>query len=84
MDVGLQEEENQTPLRSTQHACLLIGAGGTGKTTVILELMLDVFCHFFLARPFFFACAVRARSSDGHQYILSDWRFPCKREKVRR
>ena len=26
---------------------ILIGAGGTGKTTIILELMLDVFCHFF-------------------------------------
>ena len=52
MDVALQEEENQTPLRNrTQHACLLIGAGGTGKTTIILELMLDVFCHFFPARP---------------------------------
>ena len=49
---ALQEEENQTPLRNrTQHACLLIGAGGTGKTTIILELMLDVFCHFFPARP---------------------------------
>ena len=35
------------------------------------------------AECFFFACAVRARSSDGHQYILSDRRFPCKREKVR-
>eukprot|EP00434_Breviolum_minutum_P044428 symbB.v1.2.039681.t1/scaffold6721.1/size16014/3 len=52
MDVALQEEENQTPLRNrTQHACLLVGAGGTGKTTIILELMLDVFCHFFPARP---------------------------------
>ena len=52
MDVALQEEENQTPLRNrTQHACLLIGAGGAGKTTIILELMLDVFCHFFPARP---------------------------------
>ena len=52
MDVALEEEENQKPLRNrTQHACLLIGAGGTGKTTIILELMLDVFCHFFPARP---------------------------------
>ena len=52
MDVALQEEENKTPLRNrTQHACLLIGAGGTGKTTIILDLMLDVFCHFFPARP---------------------------------
>jgi len=46
MDVVLQEEENRT-----QHACLLIGAGGTGKTTIMLELTLDVFCHFFPARP---------------------------------
>lgn len=52
MDVALQEEENKTPLRNrAQHACLLIGAGGTGKTTIILELMLDVFCRFFPARP---------------------------------
>ena len=52
MDVALQEEENKTPLRKrAQHACLLIGAGGTGKTTIILELMLDVFCRFFPARP---------------------------------
>ena len=52
MDVALQEEENKKPLRErAPHACLLIGAGGTGKTTIILELMLDVFCHFFPARP---------------------------------
>ena len=52
MDVALQEEQNKTPLRNrAQHACLLIGAGGTGKTTIILELMLDVFCRFFPARP---------------------------------
>ena len=52
MDVALQEEENKIPLRKrAQHACLLIGAGGTGKTTIILELMLDVFCRFFPARP---------------------------------
>ena len=52
MDVALQEEENKTPLRNrAQHACLLIGTGGTGKTTIILELMLDVFCRFFPARP---------------------------------
>ena len=52
MDVALQEDENKTPLRNrAQHACLLIGAGGTGKTTIILELMLDVFCRFFPARP---------------------------------
>ena len=52
MDVALQEEENKIPLRKrAQHACLLIGAGGTGKTTIILELMLDVFRRFFPARP---------------------------------
>ena len=52
MDVALQEEENKTPLRNrAQHACLLIGTGGTGKTTIILELMLDLFCRFFPARP---------------------------------
>ena len=52
MDVALQEEENKIPLRKrAQHACLLIGAGGTGKTTIILDLMLDVFCRFFPARP---------------------------------
>ena len=52
MDVASQEKENQTPLRNRkQHACLLIGAGGTGKTIIILEFMLDVFCHFFPARP---------------------------------
>ena len=52
MDVALQEEENKTPLRNrAQHACLLIGAGGTGKTTIILELMLDVFVAFFQPDP---------------------------------
>ena len=52
MDVAFHEEESKIPLRKrAQHACLLIGAGGTGKTTIILELMLDVFCRFFPARP---------------------------------
>ena len=52
VDVALQEEENNVPLRNRkQHACLLIGAGGTGKTTIVLELMLEVFCRFFPARP---------------------------------
>ena len=50
-DVALQEEENNVPLRNRkQQVCLLIGAGGTGKTTIVLELMLEVFCHFFPAR----------------------------------
>ena len=52
MDVALQEEENKTPLRKrAQHACLLIGAGGTGKTTIILELMLMFFVAFFQPDP---------------------------------
>ena len=33
----------------TQKACLLIGAGGTGKTTIILELVLKVFVLYFPA-----------------------------------
>ena len=33
----------------TQKACLLIGAGGTGKTTIILELILKVFVLYFPA-----------------------------------
>lgn len=52
MDVALQEEENNVPLpKRRQQACLLIGAGGTGKTTIVLELFLEVFCQFFPARP---------------------------------
>ena len=52
INLALQDEENQIPLRNRkQQACLLIGAGGTGKTTIVLELMLEVFCHFFPARP---------------------------------
>ena len=48
MDATLHDEEKQVPLQErTQRSCLLIGAGGTGKTTVILMLMLTVFCHFF-------------------------------------
>jgi hypothetical protein len=48
MDATLKDEEQQVPLQNReQRTCLLIGAGGTGKTTVILALMLSVFCHFF-------------------------------------
>jgi hypothetical protein len=48
MDATLRDEKNQIPVADRrQHACLLIGAGGTGKTTVILLLMLPVFCHYF-------------------------------------
>ena len=31
----------------TQKACLLIGGGGTGKTTIILKLLLEVFVEYF-------------------------------------
>ncbi len=31
----------------TQKACLLIGAGGTGKTTIVLKLLLEVFVEYF-------------------------------------
>ena len=34
----------------TQSTCLLIGAGGTGKTTIILELLLPTFLEFFPAQ----------------------------------
>eukprot|EP00434_Breviolum_minutum_P040126 symbB.v1.2.035650.t1/scaffold4846.1/size33919/1 len=42
-DVALQEEENRIPLPNcTQHACLLIGVDGTGKTAILLDLTLDI------------------------------------------
>lgn len=48
MDATLEDEQQEVPLPDrTQRSCLLIGAGGTGKTTVILMLMLTVFCYFF-------------------------------------
>ena len=41
VDVALDEEIRQVPVNERrQSACLLIGAGGTGKTTIILELLL--------------------------------------------
>ena len=48
MDVALQEEEKQTPLRNrAQHACLLIGAGGTGKTTTLFGTHAGCLLSFF-------------------------------------
>ena len=48
MDVGLDDEQRHVPINNRrQSACLLIGAGGTGKTTIILKLLLEVFLEFF-------------------------------------
>ena len=48
LDTAWKEEKDQVPMnRRTQHACLLIGAGGTGKTTIILRLLLDTFVEYF-------------------------------------
>ena len=51
LDVALDEEIRQVPVNERkQSACLLIGAGGTGKTTIILELLLPTFLEFFPAQ----------------------------------
>lgn len=48
MDVAYEEESHGLPIRQrTQKACLVIGAGGTGKTTVILNLLLELFVEYF-------------------------------------
>ena len=48
LDVAVDEEIKGVPVnRRTQSACLLIGAGGTGKTTIILKLLLPTFLEFF-------------------------------------
>ena len=50
LDVAYGEEINQVPMKERkQSVCLLIGAGGTGKTTIILELLLPTFLEFFPA-----------------------------------
>ena len=51
LDIALQEERDQKPMnKRTQRACLLIGAGGTGKTSIILKLLLEVFVEYFPAQ----------------------------------
>jgi hypothetical protein len=48
LDVALDEEIRDVPVnKRTQSACLLIGAGGTGKTTIILQLLLPTFLEYF-------------------------------------
>ena len=50
LDVALDEEIRQIPVNQRkQSACLLIGAGGTGKTTIILQLLLPIFLQYFPA-----------------------------------
>ena len=50
LDVAQDEELRQLPLNvRQQNACLLIGAGGTGKTTIIRKLLLPTFLEFFPA-----------------------------------
>ena len=82
LDVALDEEIRQVPLNErTQSACLLIGAGGTGKTTIVLELLLPTFLEFFPAQdreyryaivifPMQKAMRFRTRHSEPKQHTL--------------
>ena len=48
MDIAYEEDQKGVPVpQRTQKVCLLIGAGGTGKTTIVLTLLLEVFVLFF-------------------------------------
>ena len=89
LDVALDEEMRQVPVRErTQSACLLIGAGGTGKTTIILELLLPTFLEFFPAQDgedryailTFFPCTRRCnfeRHIPGENSIRCCWLQSC-------
>ena len=60
LDIAVDEETKGASMNQrTQKACLLIGAGGTGKTTIVLRLLLEVFVEYFPAQ-------------DGeHRYIVT-------------
>ena len=48
LDIAVKEEAESIPMNHrTQKTCLLIGGGGTGKTTIILKLLLEVFVEYF-------------------------------------
>ena len=50
MDVAYEEDTREEPVpicQRQQKACLLIGAGGTCKTTLILKLLLETFVEYF-------------------------------------
>lgn len=50
LDVAFEEEGKGVPVNQrTQKACMLMGAGGTGKTTIVLKLLLEVFIEYFPA-----------------------------------
>ena len=48
LDIAWKEECDDVPMNNrSQRAALLIGAGGTGKTTIVLKLLLEVFVEYF-------------------------------------
>ena len=48
LDVAYDEETRGVPMNNrTQKVTLLIGGGGTGKTTIILKLCMEVFAEYF-------------------------------------
>ena len=50
LDVAFDEERQGVPLHARkQSACLLIGAAGTGKSAIILQIVLPIFLEYFPA-----------------------------------
>ena len=48
LGVAYDEETRGVPMNNrTQRVTLLIGGGGTGKTTIILKLCMEVFVEYF-------------------------------------